>query len=45
MKPEILGGLKLQVGDWVADGSLARRLQDMARDVMNARAPEGAWSA
>ncbi len=44
VKPELLGGLRLQVGDWVADGTLARRLKDLARDVMDARPPEGAWT-
>ena len=46
VKPELIGGIRLQVGDWVADGTVARRLRDMARNVMAARPPEGAgaWS-
>ena len=42
VKPELLGGVRLQIGDWVADGTVARRLSDMARTVMAARPPEGA---
>ena len=42
VRPELLGGVRLEVGDWVADGTVARRLKDMARMVMQARPPEGA---
>ena len=44
VRPDLLGGIRIQVGDWVADGTLARRLKDMARNVMEARPPAGAWS-
>ena len=43
VKPEILGGIRLQIGDWVADGTLQRRLRDLSREVAGARPPEGAW--
>lgn len=44
VRPELLGGMRIQVGDWVADGTLARRLKDLSRDVLAARPPEGAWA-
>ena len=43
VRPELLGGIRLQVGDWVADGTLSRRWKDLARDILSAKAPEGAW--
>ncbi len=45
VRPELMGGLKLQIGDWVADGTLQRRLRDLARAVASARAPLGAWES
>ena len=45
VKPELLGGVRLQVGDWVADGTLARRLKDMGRRVEAAGLPEAAWGS
>ena len=45
VKPELLGGIRLQVGDWVADGTLQRRLKDMSRRVAAAGLPEGAWGS
>jgi F-type H+-transporting ATPase subunit delta len=43
LKPELLGGIRLQVGDWVADGTLERRLKEMSRRVAAAGLPEGVW--
>ena len=44
VKPELIGGLRLQVGDWVADGTLRRRLRDLSRSVIETGAPQGAWN-
>lgn len=34
VKPEILGGLRIQVGDWVADTTLANELTQMAQELI-----------
>ena len=45
VSPELLGGIRLKVGDWVADGTLLRRWKDLAKAVLAAKVPEGAWNA
>lgn len=45
IKPELLGGIRLHVGDWVADGTLARRLKELGRRVAAAGLPDGVWGS
>lgn len=45
VKPELLGGIRLQIGDWVADGTLQRRLRELSKQVQHAPAAQGAWAS
>jgi F-type H+-transporting ATPase subunit delta len=36
--PEVLGGIKVEIGDDVIDGTIASRLDDARRDLLGNRA-------
>lgn len=44
VKPAVMGGIRLSIGDWVADATLERKLKDLSKRVAGAQPAEGAWA-
>ena len=44
VRPAVLGGIRLKIGDWVADATLERRLKDLTKRVNSTQPAEGAWA-
>ena len=45
VRPAVLGGIRLQIGDLVADATLERRLRDLSKRVNSAQPADGAWAS
>ena len=45
VRPQVMGGIRLTIGDWVADATLERKLKDLSKRVAGAQPADGAWAS
>ena len=45
VRPAVLGGIRFKIGDWVADGTLERRLRDLSKRVASAQSGASVWTS